>query len=108
MRSIVLKDAKAGLVLAEPVHTSQGMLLLKRGAVLTARHLWVMKTWGIARIRVEGPSPAPEGANGLAPVNADDVAERLRRRFPVPADDEVMQAVFAAALKCHLRKEADR
>ncbi|MFP4079156.1 MAG: ABC transporter permease [Ectothiorhodospira sp.] len=66
--TIPTQDAHSGLVVAEDVIDRNGRLLIPAGSILQEKHLRVLKTWGIAQLRVRGagteddplPPPAPE------------------------------------------------
>ena len=65
MARIGLDDLRAGLRLKTPVFNLHGALLLKAGEVLTAKHLGLLKTWGIRELDVQGRtgrSPPPQVA----------------------------------------------
>jgi hypothetical protein len=55
---IPLENLAEGMVTAEPVFNHLGQLLLGQGLSLSARHLTVLKTWGIEKCLVEGGGPA--------------------------------------------------
>ncbi len=51
---ITLDEAELEMVIAENVEGSQGQLLLVKGVVITAKHIRIMKTWGVSSLIVEG------------------------------------------------------
>ncbi|HMK64993.1 MAG TPA: hypothetical protein VK564_04310 [Thermodesulfobacteriota bacterium] len=55
-----LEDLAEGMVTAEPVLNHLGQLLLGQGLTLSARHLRVLKTWGIEKCLIKGGAEAVE------------------------------------------------
>jgi len=68
---VPLEALKQGMVTAEPVFNHLGQLLLGKGVQLSARHLIVLKTWGIEKTWVEG---------GEAEAESPEVNEAIRNR----------------------------
>jgi hypothetical protein len=96
MPILSLEDARPGMVLAEPVATHQGRLLMEAGRRLTERSLRVFKSWGVAAVTVKGGGPR-RGARPESPPPG--IEERLRARFADELKDEVMAAVMEAACR---------
>lgn len=55
-----------GSVLAEDVHDINGRLLLREGQEISAKHLRVLKIWGITEVEVVGESDDDESAVAVA------------------------------------------
>ena len=106
MIALRLDKLKAGMVTAEAVRTFQGMLLLKKGAALTAKNIFVMKSWGIREVRVQGEH-IPDGGQSAAVADAysSAVDRRLREKFSAVLDDPVMATIMEAARKRLLLKQ---
>jgi hypothetical protein len=51
---VPLESLKQGMITAGPVFNHLGQLLLGKGVQLSARHLTVLKTWGIEKTLIEG------------------------------------------------------
>jgi hypothetical protein len=59
-----------GMLLAADVRDRNGRLLLKAGAELTEKHLYIMRTWGIVEVEivdVDGNQQVPAGAVAIDP-----------------------------------------
>ena len=84
MARVVLESLTAGLRLSKPVFNPNGVLLLRAGEVLTAKHLEIFRTWGIREadvVRQDGGEPETATA-AAAPPEMLAVAEReIGRRF---------------------------
>jgi hypothetical protein len=74
-----LEDLVEGMVTAEPVLNHLGQLLLGQGLTLSARHLMVLKTWGIEKCLIEGGAEAanPEISEAVRTRAWEHVQERL-------------------------------
>ena len=80
MARVALEKLTPGMRLDKPVSNMHGVLLLKTGEVLTAKHLEIFKTWGIREVDV---------------VREDGAGPETARELDVPA--EVMQTAQARA-----------
>jgi len=88
MRKLPLSEASPGEVVARPVVTSGGVILVQPGTVLTADILA-----RLADLRVE--TVCLEGASADArPV--EEILQELDRRFAVHEQDDLMMALKAA------------
>jgi hypothetical protein len=95
------------MVLAEPVHTFKGQLLLPAGATLTDKHIEKLLAWGVSEADIEGQAdPTLEEIS----ANMQDVpqlaaeAEALDRRFTDVSDDPLMQEILRIAKQQLLAK----
>jgi hypothetical protein len=89
MTRLSLEQLTPGLTLGKPVYNLNGVLLLRAGEVLTAKHLQIFKTWGVREVDVVGE----EGSEGTVPADAPvppeiaaavekEIARRFRRTDP--------------------------
>ncbi len=109
MARISLDTLNPGMRLEKPVCNLHGVLLLKAGEALTAKHLEMFKAWGIREADVVGangeqPEAAPQPelpAEVLAQARAI-TAQRFRRAEP-PGDP-----VLAEILRVATRRLARR
>ncbi len=85
MARIALESLTAGLKLSKPVFNMNGVLLLRAGEVLTAKHLEIFKTWGVREaevVRADGSEPDASAAEVAASPEILAAAEReIGRRF---------------------------
>ncbi len=94
MLRLRLPELTPGLTLGTPVYSVRGMLLLRAGEVLTAKHLQVFTNWGIQEVDVlteEDRLLADAGVPADVPVPPEVAAAIERRmahrfRFADPAD----------------------
>ncbi len=80
-----LRSVRPGMILAAPVHTRDGNMLIEKGTVLTAHTLDLIDLWGVYDVEVEDPaeSPLPRPTSTAAPSSRDvaEQRERTRRRI---------------------------
>ncbi len=84
MTRLTLEQLTPGLTLGKPVYNLNGVLLLRAGEVLTAKHLQIFKTWGVREVDVVGEEGSEAPASPDAPVPpeiAAAVEKELLRRF---------------------------
>jgi hypothetical protein len=86
MARMAIETLTPGLKLNKPVFNLNGILLLKAGEALTAKHLGIFKTWGVREVDVlqeDGAEPAvgaePAGPPELLARARREVAHRFRR-----------------------------
>ncbi len=96
MKTCDVRDLKPGMVLAEPVFTGQGALLLSKGVTLTEKNIWVLKSWGVRTLWVESDGAEGTGGDGL-PSPSDSLEDDLRRKFGDTLDDEIMTELMGFA-----------
>ena len=79
-----LAELTPGLTLGNPVYSVKGMLLLRAGEVLTAKHLQVFTSWGVAEVDVLTEEDHLLSAGELPadlPV-PPEIAAAIERRIP--------------------------
>jgi hypothetical protein len=96
MKECDVRDCKPGMVLAEPVFTGQGVLLLSQGVELTDKNIWVLKSWGIKTLSVESGSGSDFDETGTEEFS-DSIEEELRKKFGETAEDEIMMKLMSFA-----------
>jgi hypothetical protein len=98
MITLSLGRLKQGMVLAEPVHNFQGVLLLDAGAELTDKNIQILKSWGVTKISVEGESKREK--NGDAERGNEvrtDIEKELNKKFSDVLSDPVMMEIMRVA-----------
>ena len=99
---VILKisELKPGMILAEPVVNQSGSLLLDKDTSLTKRRIWMLKTWGIDKVSVEGRSKG-EGETAFETEfeTKEAIEKELRAKFEDTIDDPVMEAIMKAAAR---------
>jgi hypothetical protein len=84
MPKVKLDNLNEGMVTAAEIRNSDDMLLIPSGCELTARHIRVLKTWGIPEIQVEACGEAEDPSNPLLKLSPEQVAaieSEMRARF---------------------------
>ncbi len=84
MTRLSLEQLTPGLTLGKPVYNLNGVLLLRAGEVLTAKHLQIFKTWGVREVEVvaeEGSEAAIPPDAPVPPEIAAAVDKEITRRF---------------------------
>ena len=57
MPRLTIDALEPGMILAEDLTTSEGRLLLPRGAMLTDAHIRTCRVWGVADVGIQGDEP---------------------------------------------------
>ena len=99
---VILKidELKPGMILAESVYNRSGSLLLEKNTSLTKRRIWMLKTWGIDKVSLEGKSK--EGGNTVSETELETketIERELRAKFEGTIDDPVMEIIMKAAAR---------
>jgi hypothetical protein len=108
MARMQLEALTAGMKLCKPVRNLNGVLLLREGEILTAKHLEIFKTWGVREadvVREDGTEPDGGGKAGPPPEVLAAVERQIARRFrrvdtakdPVMAEVKLITARRLAA-----------
>jgi len=96
VRSIHLREAQMGMVLAADVLNAQQMLLLGKGACLSSQNLRMLKSWGIERLYVEFPGDDDPGS-AKVPETVIDLEREIRSRFIGPAESTIVSELCRVA-----------
>lgn len=100
MITVDLEEYKPGMILAESVYSSQDVLLLKEGTELTERKVWILKSWGISRVLVEGEQDEGIKLEKRKQSKAmETIKNDLKEKFSDVLQDPVMEEIMNAAIK---------
>ncbi len=100
MISIGLNEVKSGMTLAESAYNFQGVLLLDAGEKLSERSIRILKSWGVAKVSVEGESEQKRSRTGDAENRArKSIKKRLKERFADVSEDPIMIEIMVVAGK---------
>ncbi|HDQ40608.1 MAG TPA: HDOD domain-containing protein [Desulfonatronum sp.] len=105
MGLLKVDDFKPGMVLAEDLKSPQGRMLLPKGAVLSEKHIWTCKIWGI----VEGDVLGENGQEGdahpvvLNPALLNQARELAKIFFCL---DDVRHPMVREAIKLYIERTA--
>lgn len=98
MISVKVEDLKPGMILARPVKTHQGVLLLEAGAKISKKNIRIFKSWGIDEIGVKGDTTEVTGENKPTVAAIKESVElELNEQFSDVLDDAVMVEIYRAA-----------
>jgi hypothetical protein len=93
-----IDELKPGMILARSVHNQQDLLLLEKDSSLTKKRIWMLKTWGIEQVSVQGESENDGTAVFEAELETKDTIEtQLKAKFADVLDDPVMEEIMKAA-----------
>jgi hypothetical protein len=95
MKKLSITEVEAGQVVARPVATSGGQVMIQPGAELTSEIISRLSNLGVDTIWVEGVA---EDAKPVEALLAD-----LDRRFKGHEDDSLMLALKAVVADCILQ-----
>jgi hypothetical protein len=111
MARMLLDRLGPGMRLEKPVFNLHGVLLLKTGEILTAKHLEMFKAWGIREADVmnaDGVQPelAPEAELSPDAHAAVQAAVALRFRRSEPKGDPVVAEILRVVTRQLTRRMA--
>lgn len=84
MARVGIESLTAGLKLSKPVLNPNGVLLLRAGEILTAKHLEIFKTWGVREAEVvceDGSEPGAATEVAAPPEILAAAEQEIGRRF---------------------------
>jgi len=98
MGIVSVDKIKPGMILEKPVTTIQGKMLLPPGTVITDRHLFIFKSWGINGADIEGAGENHEEEfSDLTAEERDWVEELIEILFPYEDLDPINEELKRAA-----------
>lgn len=107
MGALNINDIKAGMVLAEDVRNRHGIILLKKGRILSERDITVLKTWGItgADIKdIDRDQVVKEEMKALPNDVVESIEKKLNEFFPPFGDNPVMEEIYRIVKKLRLKE----
>ncbi len=102
-----LNDLKEGMVLAAAIKNKHGNILIKEGNTLTAKHILLMKAWGVTEADVVGfdkDQVEKDELHALSPELIEAIEKELRAVFPPFDSHPVMAEIYRIARKLKLRQ----
>lgn len=104
MKALRLKDLTPGMVTAKPVLNLQGVLLLNRGVELSDKNIWIMRSWGVNEVWVEGGREDEEKKESESENQLNDIIEKqMKEKFSGVLDNHIMVEIMRLSRK-HLEK----
>ena len=102
MRRIYLSEAKPGDVVAEPVVNDRGMVILPKGAELTAPVIGRLQKMNVTEVAVEGEDP-----NAPPPKTLEELLEELDERFEGLEGNRTMMDIMSIAREHLVQRKAE-
>lgn len=100
MITVDLEEYKQGMILAESVYSRQDVLLLKEGTELTERKVWILKSWGISKVLVEGEQVEDINSDKRKESKVmETIKKELKEKFSEVLEDPVMEEIMNVACK---------
>ncbi len=100
MITVDLEQYKPGMILAESVYSRQDVLLLKERTELTERKVWILKSWGISKVSVEGEQDEDINSDKIKESKAmETIKKELKEKFLDVLEDPVMEEIMNVACK---------
>ncbi len=100
MISVDLEEYKPGMILAESVYSRQDVLLLKEGTELSERKVWILKSWGVNKVSVEGEQVEDINSEKRKESKAmETIKKELEEKFSDVLEDPVMEEIMNIACK---------
>lgn len=111
MPRIRSENLREGMVVSRDVKNIDGMLLASSGAVLSARQVTILQTWGVADIDVEGTEDDTRNGSPLSQMSPGELAtltNQLKDRFwnanaLTPVESEIFQLMLLRSACSHCR-----
>jgi hypothetical protein len=99
MYKIELDKAVPGMTVAKSVFTIQDALLIKSNVRLTEKNIYMLKSWGIRELWVDGAAEDDAAAVQVDTETAlrDTIDESLRIKFSETLPDPVMEEIMRVA-----------
>ena len=100
MITVDLEEYTPGMILAKSVYSRQEVLLLKEGTELTERKVWILKSWGISKVSVEGEEIEDIKLDKRKESKAmETIKKELKEKFSDVLEDPVMEEIMNVACK---------
>lgn len=81
MARMAVEKLTAGMQLRKAVFNMNGVLLLREGERLTAKHVTVLKTWGVHEVDICQEEGAAEATSTVSPAILRQIEQETGRRF---------------------------
>jgi len=97
---IEVEKTEPGMILAEPILTPHGQVMLPAGSELTVNNIKILKNWGVRSVTIEDGEGSPADTiltEEMAAQAAARVRERMRWEPTHPAEKEIYEAAVKHA-----------
>jgi hypothetical protein len=87
---VLVNNLKEEMTIAKPV-VIQGKTLLTAGAQLSAKHIQILKAWGISDVWIEGSSELNDNSIDLDSEEFYDIKTKLDARFSKCIENDIIK-----------------
>jgi hypothetical protein len=108
MPKVKIDDLQEGMIVAADVRNIDDMLLLPAGAELTARHLKVLRSWGITEVTVQATHEAEDASDPLRRIPPEALARIEAALREIFYKFEPAQALPQTVFRLMLLRQARR
>lgn len=81
MTKILLDNVEIDMELNSDVVDRQGRVLLKKGVILTEKHLRVFNTWGVLEVDIKGDIEQEEIKKDFPPELIEEATKQVQNQF---------------------------
>lgn len=104
MPRVKLDAVTEGMLVAADVKNMDDMLLIPAGCELSARHIKILRTWGISEIQIDGEEKNSTTLLKISPEVLQRLDAELRKLFwQFDAGSAAQQEIFKLALRRRAR-----
>ena len=97
---VSLDELRSSMILAKPVYNLQGILLLDEGTEIDEKKIWIMKSWGVDQVWVEGGSEGEKEKDAKPEKEMKHaIRKELKGKFYEVLGDRVMVEIMRVARK---------
>jgi hypothetical protein len=112
MPKVKLDAVTEGMTVAADVKNMDDMLLVPAGCVLTARHIKILRTWGISEIQTDGEEQTSTTLMTIAPEVLHRLEDELLSTFwefdaTSPAQNEIFKLALRRRARAYLNQGAN-
>lgn len=110
MGVLSVNDLRDGMVLASEVKNKHGNVLMKKGNILSEKHIMLLKSWGIAEADIEGVDRdqlEKREIEELSPELIASVEGELKDLFSDFGDNPLMEELYRVTKKFKLKKAVE-
>jgi hypothetical protein len=109
MPKIKLDAVTEGMTVAADVKNMDDMLLAPAGCILTARHIKILRTWGISEIQIDGEEQGSTTLMTIAPDVLHRLEDELMKIFwdfdpALPAQQEIFKLALRRRARAFLNQ----
>ncbi len=111
MGVLSINDLKDGMALASEVKNKHGNILLKKGDMLSEKHILLLKSWGITEADIEGVDRGQvekREMEELSPELIASVEGELKDLFSDFGDNPLMEELYRVTKKFKLKKAVEK